>query len=223
MSKHVYLPEQVIPQKLSEAVADLPYWFVIGGHCVRCFCPYRPTNDVDFGVRQPKDLKDLIAQLSKSGKTKILEQSKDTVHLTWNNINVSIFVLENLFPYVENRRLNTTGILGTKLHAILDRGTRRDFFDLYVTLQHHKIGIAECLSAMREVYKQELNEALLLRSLTYFEDAEREVALSKEGPEDWNIVKIFFLTRVGNLLIPPTKELDIQACCVDVRKNNKKH
>ena len=43
-------PEEVIPAPLARAVADVPWWFVIGGQAVRCFCPYRPSRDVDFGV-----------------------------------------------------------------------------------------------------------------------------------------------------------------------------
>ncbi|MBI3182724.1 MAG: nucleotidyl transferase AbiEii/AbiGii toxin family protein, partial [Myxococcales bacterium] len=182
-------PESVIPQALAAVVAPLPCWFVIGGHAVRCFCPYRPSRDVDFGVGAPADLEALLAQLERGGTVELSERSADTVHLRWNGINVSIFVLASLKPHTEDRRLTVTGILATKLHAILDRGTRRDFFDLYVMLQHESLGIAECLAAMRTVYAQPINEPLLLRALTYFDDAEREAALSNEGPGDWETVK----------------------------------
>src|SRR6266540_3675201 len=123
-----YSPVRVIPSSLSAVVRDLPYWFVIGGHAVRCICPYRPNGEVDFGVRDPASLADLLEQLGRTGTVEILERSEDIVHLLWNEINVSIFVLRTLAPHVEDRRLNVTGILATKLHAILDRGTRRDFF-----------------------------------------------------------------------------------------------
>ncbi len=211
-----YPPTRVIPVALSRVVDDAPYWFVIGGHAVRCFCPYRPSRDVDFGVRKPADLKDLLAQLEASGRVEILERSKDTVHLRWNAINVSIFVLENLAPFVEERRLNVTGILATKLHAILDRGLRRDFFDLYVTMQQHGLGIADCVAAVREVYQAPVKESLLLRALTYFDDAEREAKLPHEGPRDWDTVTDYFLTRVGSLLVPPSQTLAIQKRVVDV-------
>jgi hypothetical protein len=197
-------------------VQDLPYWFVIGGHAVRCFCPYRPSRDVDFGVHRPADLDDLLSQLQRSGEVEILERGEDTVHLHYNRINVSIFVLENLTPFVEGRSLNVTGVLATKLHAILDRGTRRDFFDLYVTLHQHRLGIASCLAAMREVYGDAVDEALLLRALTYFEDAEREARLPGEGPDDWEAVKGFFVRRVGQLLVPPARGLAIERKRVDL-------
>ena len=205
-----------MPLPVGRAVADLPYWFVIGGQAVRCFCPYRPSRDVDFGVTSPDDLDDLVQQLQRRGRVEIAERSVDTVHLRFDGIDVSIFVLAMLSPFVSDRRLSVTGLLATKLHAILDRGTRRDFFDLYVTLHRHALGIAECLAAMRHVYQQEINEPLLLRALTFFDDAEREAKLPGEGPDDWATVKEFFWSRVGQLLIPPARELLIERRVVDV-------
>jgi len=210
-------PVEVIPQALGRAVDDLPHWFVIGGHAVRCFCPYRPSRDVDFGVENAKDLDDFLLQLGARGDVTVIERSEDTVHLRFDGIPVSVFVLDRLVPFVEDRRLTVTGILATKLHAILDRGVRRDFFDLYVTLEQHALGIVEALAAMRKVYRQDIDEGLVLRALTYFEDAEREASLPGEGARDWQVVKTFFLSRVGSLLVPPPQELEIQRRVVDVR------
>jgi hypothetical protein len=211
-----YQPEQVIPQQLRPVVDPIPYWFVIGGHAVRCLCPYRPTRDVDFGVREARSIDELVEQLRASGETEILERSNDTVHLLWNRIGVSIFWLEGIAQFTEGRRLSVDGILATKLHAIVDRGARRDFFDLYVTLQSQQLGIAECLRAFRSVYHQDVNDSLVLRALTYFDDAGREAALPGEGGRDWQRVRDFFLTRVGQLLVPPAEPLEIQALRVDV-------
>ena len=197
-------------------VEPLPYWFVIGGQAVRCLVPYRPSRDVDFGTLTVDSVERLVAELARSGRTEILERHSDTVHLTWNGIKVSVFRLEELAPHVEERRLTVTGLLATKLHAILDRGTRRDFFDLYVLLQTERLGIAECLRAVRELFRQEVNDSLLLRALTYFDDADAEAPLPGEGPRDWEIVRAFFRLRVGHLLIPPSEALAIQSRRVDV-------
>lgn len=209
-------PLHVMPLPVGRAVSDLPYWFVIGGQAMRCFCPYRPSRDVDFGVTTARDLDDLVAQLQRRGQVEITDRAADTVHLRFDGIDVSIFVLEMLTPFVDHRRLSVTGLLATKLHAILDRGTRRDFFDLYVTLHRHALGIAECLASIRKVYRQEVSETLLLRALTFFDDAEREAPLVGEGPDDWATVKDFFWTRIGQLLIPPARELKIERHVVDV-------
>jgi hypothetical protein len=210
-------PEAVIPEKLARAVAGLRAWFVIGGHAVRCFCPYRASRDVDLGVALPRDRDALVAELRRRGTVELLERTADTTHLRFDGIDVSIFVVPKLSAFVEDRRLSVTGILATKLHAILDRGTRRDFFDLYVTLQMHGLGLAECLTAMRTVHGPEINDALLLRALSYFDDAEREAALPREGPGDWRLVKDFFRTRAGQLVLPPLAPLAIQTRRVEVR------
>lgn len=51
-------PSQVMPGALARVADDLPHWFVLGGQAVRCFAPYRPSHDVDFGVESPSDLDD---------------------------------------------------------------------------------------------------------------------------------------------------------------------
>jgi hypothetical protein len=197
-------------------VGDLPYWFVIGGQAMRCFHPYRPSRDVDFGVKDAKDLAALVRELRKRGEVEVLERAADTIHLRFEGVDVSVFVLERLRPFVEAQRLTVTGLLATKLHALIDRGARRDFFDLYVTLQANGLGIAECLAAIRAVFRQEVNDGLVLRALTFFDDAEREARLPGEGARDWATVKEFFRTRVGHLLVPPTRPLEIQGRVVDV-------
>ncbi len=211
-----YDPMQVMPGPLANAVADLPYWFVIGGQAVRCFAPYRPSRDVDFGIGSSPNMQELVDELGRRGQVEIQERSRDTVHLLWDGIKVSVFVLDFLLAHVEARRLDVPGLLATRLHAILDTGLRRDFFDLYVMLQQHGLGIASVLSAIRTVYAGEIDDGLMLRALTYFDDAEREAALPGEGRSDWAAVKDYFLVQVGSLLTPPLRRLEIQACVVDV-------
>jgi hypothetical protein len=213
----IHPPERVLPDAVARAVSDLPGWFVIGGQAVRCLCPYRPSVDADFGVALPRDLDGLLEQLRRRGTVEMLERTPRVAHLRFDGIDVSVFVLEELAAFTEERRLDKTGVLAHKLHAIVDRGTRRDFFDVYVTLQVHRAGIAECLAAMRQVYPSAMNEALLLRALTWFDDAEREARIPGEGDGDWDVVKEFFLTRVGQLLVPPLQPLAVQARVVDVR------
>lgn len=211
-----YGPHQVLPSGLARAVLDESYWFVIGGQAVRCFAPYRPSRDVDFGVESAHDLDELLALLRERGRVELRERDTDTLHLAWNGIKVSVFVLRHLAPFVEDRHLDLTGLLATKLHAILDRGLRRDFFDLYVLLEQERLGVMALLSAIRKVYGGEIDDALLLRALTYFDDADREAPLPGEGPRDWKAVRDFFLVQVGNLLVPPSRKLAIQAHKVDI-------
>lgn len=147
----------------------------------------------------------------------LIETSKDTTHLNFEGIDVSIFVLPQLERHVEDAVLTVTGVLATKTHAILDRGTRRDFFDLYVMLQMHGLGLLQCLEALSEVYETDVNRGLVLRALSHFDDAESEAPLPGEAAEDWPNVRGFFVTGVAALVVPPTRPLGIQSRVVDVR------
>lgn len=211
-----YGPLEVLPSAVSRALGRDSVWFVIGGHAVRCFCPYRPTGDVDFGVGTPKDLKALLGDLERSGKVVLLERAEDTAHLQFNGVDVSIFVLPAVRKHTHEHTLTADGILATKLHAILDRGTRRDFFDLYVMMEQERFGIVDCFRAMRTVYATDVNEGLLLRAITYFDDAAAEAPLPGEGPHDWGRVTGFFTKAAGALITPPAGPLAIQRRVVDV-------
>lgn len=216
-----YSPLDVMPAVVAEAVPKQPYWFVIGGQAVRCFCPYRPSRDVDFGVVRAKDLKELVAHLRKRGEVQVIERGKDTVHLTFEGVDVSVFVLRRLGAYVQGGALDVTGLLATKTHALLDRGARRDFFDLYVLLQMHSLGLLDCLAALRTVHEVDVNEGLVLRALSYFEDAEAEKALPGEARDDWPTVRSFFATAAAALIVPPRKALGIQSRSVGVRRKKR--
>ena len=208
--------EQVIPPTLRDALRGVAGWFLIGGHAVRCFRPYRPSRDVDIGVRSAKDAARILGVLRRRAKVSVVERAKDTIHLQVGDVDVSIFVLPRVGRFVEAQRLSVTGILATKLHALLDRGTRRDFVDLYVILHEQRLSITDCFAAMREVYGPEVNEGLLLRALAFFDDAEREPKLPGEGARDWALVKRFFQEQVGRLLIPPQRELSVATRRVEV-------
>ena len=215
-------PLDVMPEAVARAVRGSKGWFVIGGQAVRCHYPYRPSTDVDFGVGRAKDMSALVARLRKRGHVEVIEKSPDTTHLAFDGVDVSIFVLPKLLGHVEGGALTVEGILATKLHAILDRGTRRDFFDLYVLLNQERLGIASGLQALREMYGDEVNEGLVLRALTYFDDADQEPPLPGEGSKDFERVKKFFVDRVAAQLIPPEKPLAIQSRRVGTRGSKKR-
>ena len=62
-------------------------------------------------------------------------------------------------------------IAAMKVNAIIGRGTRKDFIDLYVLLQHYSL--KEIMNFYRQKYP-EFSEYRALLSMTYFEDAEMQ-------------------------------------------------
>jgi hypothetical protein len=204
-------PLEVIPEVVAKAVQSEDYWFLIGGQAVRCLVPYRPSHDVDFGVSKPSQLKRLLGRLEQAGQVDLIERSADTIHLTFEGVDISIFLLPELAAHAENQALTVNGLLATKAHAILDRGTRRDFFDLYVLLETYRMGLSDVLRSLTEVYGEAVNQGLMLRALGYFEDAAAEAPLPGEGRGDFKVVQEFFQRALGALVVPPRHGLKIQA------------
>jgi hypothetical protein len=81
-----------------------------------------------------------------------------------------------------------------KLAAIARRGLRRDFWDLYEVNQQGGVSLDDALEAYTHRFgKAEPDLYHVLRSLTYFADAEAEPILpSGLTPEHWQTIKSHF-------------------------------
>lgn len=90
-------------------------------------------------------------------------------------------------------------IAAMKIHAIEDRGTRRDFVDVYFLAKKYT------LEDMLEFYQKkyavlEDHFYSILRSLDYFEDAEQEKQMPKMiTPITWDEVKAYFIKETRRL------------------------
>ena len=77
-------------------------------------------------------------------------------------------------------------IAAMKLAAITNRGTKKDFIDIFFLLQQFTI------KQMLTLYEQKFADGSIfsvLRSLTYFEDAEKDIMPEMYIPVDWTQVK----------------------------------
>ena len=83
-----------------------------------------------------------------------------------------------------------------KLVAIAQRGSRKDFIDMYVLIQQYK-PLNELLSTYQKKYRTD-NIAPVLMGLSYFDDAEHE-----PDPALWNVewreVKELISSRVRGI------------------------
>jgi hypothetical protein len=86
-----------------------------------------------------------------------------------------------------------------KLSAVASRGTRRDFVDLYMAAKAYSL--AAILSLFVRKYAGiEYSRLHLLKSLTYFEDAEADPPLEMLTEISWADVKNFFARESAALL-----------------------
>lgn len=89
-----------------------------------------------------------------------------------------------------------------KLAAIAHRGLRRDFWDLHELITRGGLSLDSALDAyVRRFGKAEPELYHVLRSLTFFDDAEQE-ALVPAGltAAHWETIRQYFLMEAPNML-----------------------
>ena len=83
-----------------------------------------------------------------------------------------------------------------KLAAVTNRGTRKDFVDVYFLLQKHS------LQQLLDWYSEKFpdgNDYLVLRSLVYFEDAELDPMPNMLTPIVWEEIRQTIESAVKHL------------------------
>ncbi|MGH7224966.1 MAG: nucleotidyl transferase AbiEii/AbiGii toxin family protein [Gemmataceae bacterium] len=87
-----------------------------------------------------------------------------------------------------------------KVTAIAGRGTKRDFVDLYVAARQLG-GLKAVLDWFSQKYAAaNYSRPHILKSLTFFSDAEQEPTPDMLVPCDWEAVKRYFIMEAPRLL-----------------------
>ncbi len=88
--------------------------------------------------------------------------------------------------------LDLRDIAAMKIASIASRGVKRDFVDLYFICKE-TISLEEVIQLYDKKYKNLATTAMhIMKSLTYFEDAEAEDMPHMLAPVNWERVKRFF-------------------------------
>ncbi len=88
-----------------------------------------------------------------------------------------------------------------KISAIVNRGTKKDFIDIYFICAKEKIlSLEQAIKLYDRKFKAlEANKLALLKSIAYFEDADQDVLPKMIQPMDWLVVKDFFIKEQKRL------------------------
>ena len=150
---------------------------LVGGTALALQYGHRKSVDLDFFGVLPED-KELLIDIARTlGDIQVINQTRTILQLVVNQVKVD-FVDYSRYLWIDEP-INGDGfvlasdrdIAAMKVNAIIGRGTRKDFIDLYVLLQHYSL--AEIMQFYRQKYP-EFSEYRALLSMTYFEDAEMQ-------------------------------------------------
>ncbi|MGC8764396.1 MAG: nucleotidyl transferase AbiEii/AbiGii toxin family protein [Brevinematia bacterium] len=181
-------------------------FYLAGGTAILLRYNHRFSEDFDFFLFPDKetDFFNLLSSL-KNTKTELVESKKDTLIFFFEKVRFSFFVykyplLKKTTPY-EELKINIASdedITAMKSIAVIQRGKKKDFFDLFFLMKINKLNLKDVIHLCEKKYKNNFNRAIFLKALIYFKDAEDEKI--KEIDREWESIKNFFSTLVKNFL-----------------------
>lgn len=140
----------------------------------------------------------------KLGKFEKSTLQLDTLLGTFNSVKFSLFYLEyplikKVKPFLKISLASTADIAAMKLAALVDRGTKRDFIDLYFLIKE-KYNLETIFNFYNKKYqKLSENSYSILKALKYFEDAEESEMPKMIKKVSWEEVKRFFEKEIKKL------------------------
>ncbi len=178
--------------------------YLAGGTALALQIGHRLSYDFDFFTSKEFDGKIFVQRLKKA----IPDFSLDRT--TWGTIlgkigktRFSQFfygypLLSKTEKFLGISVANIKDIAPMKIAAIADRGTRRDFVDLYFILEIEKIiPLQEALELYDKKFKVlKQSRVHILKSLRYFEDAEKGPMPNMLKDAKWDNIKKFFSNEV---------------------------
>lgn len=182
----------------------LENFYLAGGTGLALRFGHRLSRDLDFVASEAFDEERLAEGMRRLPGFSLTATAPQTVHAVVQGTKVSFhgYPYPVLFPPAPYRKVEVADprdIACMKISAIASRGARRDFVDLYTAAQ--RLSLAELLRLFERKYAQTHHSKLhILKSLTFFEDAEKEPIPNLLIPLEWDEVKRFFLREVPPLL-----------------------
>lgn len=181
--------------------------YLAGGTALALQIGHRLSYDFDFFTDKEFNEKIVIQKLIKiTPDFKLERESEGTILASINGVRFSLFfyVYPLLFETKKILNINIAeikDIAPMKIAAISDRGTKRDFIDLYFILKILKIlSLKESLELYDKKFKLlKQNKIHILKSLIYFEDAEKNKSLKMLKTVSWKNVKKFFKDEIKKL------------------------
>lgn len=194
-------------ERLIKALAETiitDNFYLAGGTGLALQFGHRQSLDLDFFSASKFSVNDLKIKLSRHFSPRVIAEDQDTLHVIIGNIKVSWLyypypLLANRVVYQGIKIADWQDIAAMKLSAASNRGSKKDFIDLYLILK--RISLAKLLRLFNKKYRKiKCNQAHLLKSLVYFTDAEKETMPKMIIKANWREIKKNIQRQVINYL-----------------------
>ncbi|MDD3711642.1 MAG: nucleotidyl transferase AbiEii/AbiGii toxin family protein [Patescibacteria group bacterium] len=181
-------------------------FYLAGGTGLALQLGHRDSVDFDYFSSQDIDTKKLfttVKEVFKGHKIIKVQEEKNTLTVFIdNNIKLSFFtykykLLEKLINEPYFKIASIIDIACMKLAAIVSRATNKDYIDLYFILKEKSL--RDILGKLnRKIPELDIN--LVLKSLVYFEDINKEKIKFKNNKNiDWQTIEVFLKKEIKNI------------------------
>lgn len=178
-------------------------WYLAGGTALALQVGHRQSVDLDFftPLKKIKEL-EIERELFNTGYWQTTYRENGTIYGKFMEAKMSLIAYPFFVPSKEKLYCGTISILlssdiaAMKIIAISQRGRKRDFFDLYWYCQNREVLEAVVRRAVAQYPGQEHNLNHIIKSLTYFVDAENDPIPKIFFKASWKEVKKFFQKEV---------------------------
>jgi hypothetical protein len=210
--------EEILPKNAKESLALIgenglsKNAYLAGGTALALQFGHRESVDFDFFTARAFNEDTTIQRLNKLLPDFYLERKEWRTILGYvGKTRFSYFFYEYplLFKTKNWNRVHLADprdIAAMKIAALADRGTKRDFIDLYFIFAVEKIITLDVALRFydKKFKKLKQNKLHIIKSLSYFDDAESEKMPRMFKPVNWVKVKDFFVKeqkRIANEML----------------------
>lgn len=179
-------------------------FYLAGGTGLALALGHRRSVDLDFFSPDQFSEEGLLGRIESWPEFQLTARDEQTVHAVMNGVKVSF--LGYRYPLLfSTHRLAGAAVADPrdigcmKLNAIASRGSKRDFVDLYALAQTEPLSRILDWSA-RKYAQTNYNPLHVVKSLTFFDDAEKEPMPNMLASYSWDQVKHFLREQAPGLL-----------------------
>ena len=197
------LPEET--RRALRASVGLPFlqpeWYLAGGTALALQIGHRSSEDLDFFTKQRDfDVEVLERELSSlAGDWTTTQTAKGTLYGIFYGAKISFIAHPFFEPSAKRLACGTVhmlvpdDIMAMKVLAISQRGRKRDFVDMYWYGAIHRGSLLGAIQrAVVQFPGKQHNIPHLIKSLTYFADAEDDPMPKLNFDAEWEEIKKYF-------------------------------
>ncbi len=189
--------------ELLKKAGVLTDFYLAGGTGLAIQLTHRLSIDLDFFTQKDINTQALKDKLQKLGTLTITKEDNNTLNGVFNGTEIMFlrYPYKLLFPLQQKENIAIADVrdIGCmKISAVSGRGTKKDFIDLFFIFKEVII-FEELINLFKKKYEKiDYNIVHILKSLTYFNDAEKDPMPKMLKPANWKEIKSFFQNKIFN-------------------------